>query len=79
LLLGAVDWDALLHVVWVSIVTGIGVTATFAIAIYGATRAADLGRDGRVPEAGIFAVVAIAALIAVAAALVYGIVALTDK
>jgi hypothetical protein len=74
-----VDWDALLQVVWVSTLTGIGVTAVFAIAIYGATRAVDLSRDGRVAEAGLFAVVAVAALLAVGAAVVFGIVAMTDK
>jgi hypothetical protein len=77
--LATVDWDALLQVVWVSILTGIGVTVVFAIAIYGATQAVDLSRDGRVAEAGMFAVVAIAALIAVGAAVVFGIVAMTDK
>jgi hypothetical protein len=77
--LGAVDWDALLQVVWVSVLTGIGVTSAFAIAIYGATRAMDLGRDGRVAEAGMFAVVAAAALVAVGGAVVFGIVAMTDK
>jgi hypothetical protein len=75
----AVDWDALLQVVWVSIVTGIGVTGVFAIAIYGATRAVDLSRDGRAAEAGMFAAVAIAALVVVGGAVIFGIVAMTDK
>jgi hypothetical protein len=77
--LATVDWDALLQVVWVSILTGIGVTVVFAIAIYGATRAVDLSRDGRVAEAGLFAVVAVAGLIAVGGAVIFGIVAMTDK
>jgi hypothetical protein len=77
--LGAVDWDALLQVVWVSLLTGIGVTGIFAIAIYGATRAVDLSRDRRAVEAGMFAAVAVAALVAVGAAVVFGIVAMTDK
>jgi hypothetical protein len=77
--LAAVDWDALLQVVWVSLLTGIGVTAVFAVAIYGATRAVDLSRDGRVVEAWLFAAVAVAALVAVGAAVVLGIVAMTDK
>jgi hypothetical protein len=77
--LGAVDWDALLQVVWVSLLTGIGVTAVFAIAIYGATRAVDLGRHGRLVEAGMFAAVAVAALVAVGGAVVLGILAMTDK
>jgi hypothetical protein len=79
LLLGAVDWDALLQVVWVSILTGIGVTGAFGVAIYGATRAVDLSREGRAPEAGLFAVVAVAALVAVGGAVIFGIVAMTDK
>jgi hypothetical protein len=77
--LATVDWDAVLEVVWVSILTGIGVTAVFAIAIYGATRAVDLSRDGRVAEAGLFAAVAVAALIAVGAAVIFSIVVMTDK
>ena len=77
--LAAVDWDALLQVVWVSLLTGIGVTGVFAIAIYGATRAVDLSRDGRTAEAGLFAVVAVAALVLVGGAVIFGIVAMTDK
>jgi hypothetical protein len=77
--LAVVDWDALLQVIWVSLATGIGVTAAFAIALYGATRAVDLSRDGRAAEAGLFAVVAIASLLAVGGAVVFGIVAMTDK
>jgi hypothetical protein len=77
--LGAVDWDALLQVVWVSLLAGIGVTLTFAIAIYGATRALDLSRDGRLAEAGMFAAVAAVALLAVGAAVVFGIVVMADK
>ena len=77
--LSAVDWNALLQVVWVSLLTGVGVTCVFAIAIYGATRAVDLSRDGRTAEAGLFAVVAVAALVVVGGAVIFGIVAMTDK
>ena len=77
--LAAVDWDALLQVVWVSLVTGIGVTCAFAIAIYGAIRTVDLSRDRRAAEAGIFGVVTVVALAAVAAAILFGILAMTDK
>ena len=79
LVLAAVDWDALLQVVWVSVLAGIGVTSAFAMAIYGTTRAVDLSRNGRVAEAGLFALVAAAGLLAVAAAVVFGIVVMTDK
>jgi hypothetical protein len=77
--LGVVDWDALLQVVWVSIAISIGVTSAFAIAIYGATRAVDLSRGGRVAEAAMFSVVAAAALLGVVGAVVFGILAMTEK
>ena len=79
LMVATVDWDALLQVVWVSIAAGTGITSAFAIAIYGATRAVDLSRSGRVAEAGLFALMAAAGLIAVVAAVVVGIVVMTDK
>ena len=41
-----VDTDALLEVIGVSIVAGIGLTAVYGVAIVGATRAVDLGRRG---------------------------------
>ena len=55
-----VDWDALLQVIWVSLVAGVGVTAAWAFAIVGGTgsfaraqgayaiehRARHLGGDG---------------------------------
>jgi hypothetical protein len=75
----AVDWDALLQVIWVSLATGVGVTAVFGIAILGATRAVDLGRDGHVAPAVIFGALTIVALAAVAAAVILGILAMTDK
>jgi hypothetical protein len=74
-----VDWDALLEVVWVSLLAGVGVTGAFGVAILGATRALDLSRDGRPGEAVIFGVVGLAALAAVIAAIVFGIVVMTSK
>ena len=41
-----VDWEALLDVVVASLVAGVGVTITFSLAIYGATRFAEVRRDG---------------------------------
>jgi hypothetical protein len=74
-----VDVGDLLQVVWVSLAAGIGVTAAFAVAIVGGTRAVELGRDGRAAEAAIFAVAGVVALAAVAAAIVFGIVVLVNK
>jgi hypothetical protein len=72
-----VDWDALLQVIWVSLIAGVGVTAAWAFALLGATRSLENGRDGRVPEAVLYGVVGAAGLAAVVAAIVYGIVILT--
>ena len=72
-----VDVGDLIQVVWVSLAAGLGVTAAFAVAIVGASRAVELGRDGRAPEAGIFAIVGVVAVAAVVAAIVFGIVVLT--
>lgn len=74
-----VDWGALLEVVWTALVGGIGVTATFAFAILGATRAVDLRQAGNGAAAGAYAVLTAAALTAVAVAVVLGILVMTQK
>jgi hypothetical protein len=71
-----VDWDALLQVIWVSLVAGVGVTAAWAFALLGSTRAIEVGRAGRAAEAAIYAVVGVAGFVAVVAAIVFGIVIL---
>jgi hypothetical protein len=72
-----VDWDALLQVVWVSLLAGVGVTAAWAFALLGATRALEYGRDGRGGEAAAYAVIGVLGLATVIAAIVFGIVILT--
>jgi hypothetical protein len=72
-----VDWDAVLQVIWVSLVAGVGVTAAWGFALLGSTRAIEVGREGRVAEAAIYAVVGVAGLVAVVASIVFGIVILT--
>ncbi len=42
-----VDTQALLEVIWVSLVAGIGVTAVYGVAIVGASRAVDAGAARR--------------------------------
>jgi hypothetical protein len=73
-----VDTDALLTVVWASLAAGIGVTAAFGFAILGGVRAIELGRTGRVGEAAIFAVIGMLGVAATFAAIVFGIVVLTE-
>jgi uncharacterized membrane protein len=73
-----VDWDALLTVVWASLAAGVGVTAAFGFAILGGNRALELGRDGRVGEATLFGIVGVLGSVTVIAAIVLGIVVLSE-
>jgi hypothetical protein len=72
-----VDTDALLTVIWASLVAGIGVTAAFGFAILGSVRALELGRSGRVGEAAIFGVVGVLGVATTVAAIVFGIVVMS--
>jgi hypothetical protein len=79
LIASIVDGEALLEVVWTSLLAGIGVTAIFAVAILGGTRAADASRGGQPVAAVAFGALALLALAGVAAAVVFGIVVMTQK
>jgi hypothetical protein len=74
-----VDTDALLKVVWVSLAGGVGGTAAFSIAIFGAARFAEMRRDGRATEAGAFALVTALGLGVVLAAVVLGLYVIIAK
>jgi hypothetical protein len=74
-----VDWSALGKVVLYSFVIAVGATATTSLAILGAIRFADMRKDERVIEAGAYAVLtAVTAAVSVAA-VVYGIIVMTQK
>jgi hypothetical protein len=73
-----VDTDALLQVIWVSLLAGVGVPSCYALAILGSTRAIELGRDGRVPEAAAFVVIGVVGLCVVIASIVFGILTLVN-
>lgn len=74
-----VDWDALLEIVVVSLVGGVGLTAVFSIAVAGAISFVDFRRDGRPVEAGVFALVALVAVAACLAAVGYGIATMVSR
>ena len=74
-----VDVDALVQVLWVSLLAGIGVTAAWASAILGATRWVDLSRRGRTGEAILFGLVALVGFAVVLVAVVFGIVMMTQQ
>ncbi len=73
-----VDTDALLQVVWVSLIAGVGVPACYALAILGSTRALEFGRNGRPVEAVAFVVVGVLGLGVVIASIVFGILTLVN-
>jgi hypothetical protein len=74
-----VEWDALLKVVLFSLAGTVGVTAVFSLGIAGATGFAESRRDGRGGAALGFGLLALVALAACAAAVVFGIVVMTSK
>lgn len=74
-----VDWEALGEVVVTSIVAGVGITAVFALAILGATRAVDVRRDGQAVAAVAYWALMVLAFAVVIAAIVVGIVVMTQK
>lgn len=72
-----VDWAALFQVIWVSLLSGVGVTAAWAFALVGSTRALEFSRDGRLGEAVLYGAVGVAGVAIVVGAIVFGIVILT--
>lgn len=74
-----VETRELLETVLYASVAGIGMTLIFSLAIYGATRSADLSRDERPLAAAAAATLAALALVASVAAVVIGIIVMTQK
>jgi hypothetical protein len=74
-----VETEALLDTVLASVVAGVGITAAFAILIFGVTRAADMTRDERPLLATAAGGLAMIALLVVTASIVLGIVVMTSK
>jgi predicted RecB family nuclease len=74
-----VETKDLLETVAVSLVAGIGVTAAFSIVIFGITRSADAARNERPALATAAGALAALAGLVVVAAIVFGIVVMTQK
>ena len=62
-----------------SVVAGVGVTAVFAILIFGVTRSADMARNDRPALAAAAGGLAVLAFAIVTAAIVIGIIVMTQK
>ncbi|MBS1843375.1 MAG: hypothetical protein JST53_03055 [Actinobacteria bacterium] len=74
-----VETKELLQTVVFASVAGVGVTTIFSIAIWGAARFVDLSQEDRRVHAVAAAGVAAVALLAVAAAIVIGVIVMTSK
>jgi hypothetical protein len=74
-----VETKNLIETVIYATVAGIGVTAIFSVAIWGAARFTDLSQEERRPAAAAAAAVAGVSLLAVLAAIVFGVVVMTSK
>jgi hypothetical protein len=74
-----VETKELFQTVVASLVAGVGVTAVFAILIFALTRSADMVRDERPVAATAAGSLAVIAFAVVTAAIVLGIVVMTQK
>ena len=74
-----VDAGALLEVVWVSLVAGIGLTLFFSIAINCAARASHQRRSGNIAAAWSWGIVTAACSIVCGAAVVLGVIVMLSK
>ena len=74
-----IETKEMLQTVAASLVAGIGITAAFAILIFGVARSADMVRDERPLLATAAGGLAVIALLVVIALVVLGIVVMTSK
>lgn len=74
-----VETKELLQTVLFSTVAGVGITAIFSLAIYGATRYAELSRDDRPGLAALAALLAGAAILVCLGAVAGGLIVMTSK
>jgi hypothetical protein len=79
-MLGAiVETKELLDTVIAAAIAGVGVTAAFAVLVFGVARSTEMARDDRVVSATLAGALALVAFAVVAAAIVLGIVVMTQK
>jgi hypothetical protein len=75
----AVDTGLLWHVVWVSLVAGLAISALFSFVIVGAARAGDARRSGRDGAALAYATLAVLTFAVFAVGVVLGVQAIITK
>ena len=74
-----VETKELLETVAASLIAGVGITATFSLMIFGASRSADLRRDDRFLAAAAFGVLAVLALVVTVGGIVLGMIVMLSK
>ena len=74
-----VETGDLLKTVAASVIAGVGLTCIFSIAIWGATRYAELSHDERPLAAGAAGALAVLGFLATLAAIVVAIIVMTNK
>lgn len=74
-----VETKELLQTVLYSTVAGVGITAVFSLAIYGATRYVELSRDDRPGLAALAALLAGSAIVVCLGAVAGGLIVMTSK
>ena len=78
-MLGAVKAGDIFEVVWVSLVAGVFVSVTFSFVVLGMARSAEAARGGRGSTAVVYAGLAVVALAAFAATVVFGVQVMLSK
>ncbi len=78
-MIGALDTDALLELVWVAPLAVLTVTVAWGLVIRGMTRALEARREGRSVPAALHALVAAAGASLFAAALIFGLLIMIAK
>jgi hypothetical protein len=73
-----VDTHALVQVIWVSVLAGVGVPSCFGLALLGSVRAVEFGRNGRPGEAAVFAIIGFLGFAVVIGSVVFGIVTIVN-
>ncbi len=68
-----IDTGALLEVVWVSLLAGIGVTAVFSLALLGGTRLGEARRSGAGAAAARYAVLTVLAGLVLVVGVAFGV------
>ena len=69
----AVEVSQLAEVVWVSTLAGLGISATYSLAVFGAGRYLEASREGRRGAAALYGALALAFLLLFAGGVIWGV------